>query len=70
MPGEIYIKKAWKDKPLIKHIFLPNGMNVGPLQKIEAILPRIVISDMGPYEEREIADEEFIAIREANRSID
>lgn len=69
VPGEIYIKKEWEEKPLIKHIFLPNGLHVGPLHRVDAIFPNVIINDPGPYEEREIADEEFIALREESRKL-
>lgn len=63
VPGEIYIKKEWEDKPLIKHLFLPNTALVGPKHTVESLIPRITINDRFEYEDREITDEEFIELR-------
>jgi len=64
IPGEMYIKKEWEDKPLIKYIFIPNALLVGPKHRVEKVFPTIV-NDQFDYEEREITDEEFIQLRKA-----
>lgn len=63
VPGEIYIKKEWEDKPLIKHVFIPNSSLVGPKHKVEAFGPKIKINDHFDYEDREITDDEFYELR-------
>lgn len=63
VPGEIYIKKEWEDRPLIKHIFIPNSALVGPRHRVESMIPRIMINDSFEYEDREISDDEFIDFR-------
>lgn len=63
VPGEMYIRKEWEQKPLIKHIFIPNAVLVGYKHKIESVVPEFVISDHEDYEDREVSDEEFIELR-------
>ena len=62
VPGEMYIKKQWEDKPLVKHIFIPNALHVGPKHRVVNVFP-LNIDDQFDYEEREITDEEFIQLR-------
>lgn len=62
-PGEVYIKKEWEQKPLIRHIFIPNALLVGPEHKIKSIIPKIIVDDNYVYEDKEITDEEFIKLR-------
>ncbi|HCS63182.1 MAG TPA: hypothetical protein DIW64_03340 [Cellvibrio sp.] len=64
IPGEMYIKKEWENKPLIKHIFIPNSLLVGPKHKVESIIPNIVVNDQFEYSNDEISDEEYCALRE------
>jgi hypothetical protein len=66
VPGEIYIKKEWEDKPLIKHIFIPNSLLVGPKHTVESVMSQAVVNDQFEYENKEITDEEFHELR-ANR---
>lgn len=65
VPGEMYIKKEWEDKPLIKHIFIPNSLLVGPKHRVESVLPQTIVNDQFEYEDRKITDEEFIELRQA-----
>jgi hypothetical protein len=65
VPGEIYIKKEWEVRPLIKHIFIPNSLLVGPKHQVESIAPQIVINDQFEYEDKEISDDEYIDLRQA-----
>jgi hypothetical protein len=66
VPGEIYIKQSWEKKPFIKKIYLPNCALVGPRHKIDSITPQVVIDDRFEYENRQISDEEFCELRNAN----
>ncbi len=59
IPGEIYIKKSWESHPFVEKVYLPNCLAVGPGHRVEALVPKIVVKDNFPYEEREITDEEF-----------
>jgi len=65
VPGEIYIKKEWEEMPLIKHIFVPNALFVGPKHRVESVVPKWVINDQFEYEDREISDEEYIQLRQS-----
>lgn len=61
--GEIYIRKEWESKPLVKHVFIPNALLVGPKNRIVGVKPKIVVNDNFDYEEKEITDDEFIELR-------
>lgn len=63
IPGEIYIKKEWELHPFIQKIYLPNGALVGYQHRIKSMMPKIKINDNFPYEDREVSDDEFIALR-------
>lgn len=62
VPGEVYIKKEWENKPLIKHIFIPSSLRVGPCHNVESVFPLQVADDFS-YENTEISDEEFCRLR-------
>lgn len=64
IPGEMYIKKEWEEKPLIKHIFIPNSLLVGPKHRVESVLPQIVVTDQFEYDDRERSDEEYFELRQ------
>jgi len=64
IPGEMYIRKEWEEKPLIKHIFIPNSVLVGYKHRIESVFPQIVVNDQFKYENKEISDEEYYKLRE------
>lgn len=66
IPGELYIKQSWEDKPFIKKIYLPNCALVGTKHRIEALIPQIVINDKFEYENTQISDEEFCKLRNEN----
>jgi len=70
IPGEIYIKKEWESRPFIQKVYLPNGVLVGYKNRIESMIPRIVIHDDFPYENRAISDNEFVALRLQNQNAD
>jgi hypothetical protein len=64
IPGEIYIKKDWENRPFIRKIYVPNGYLVSPTHKIETLVPKINIVDMSEYEgHSEISDEEYVSMR-------
>ncbi|MDD2865311.1 MAG: hypothetical protein PHC99_11420 [Methylococcales bacterium] len=63
VPGEMYIKKEWEEKPLVKHIFIPNSLLVGYKHKIESLIPQIVVNDQFEYEDKEISDDEYYELR-------
>lgn len=65
VPGETYIKKEWESKPIVKHIFIPNSLLVGPKHQIVSMVPGIVVNDQFEYEEKEITDEEFSQLRQS-----
>jgi thiamine pyrophosphokinase len=68
IPGEIYIKKEWENRPFIKKVYLPNCAYVGPRHIIESLVPQIVVNDRFEYEDKEVPDEEFVWLRlEAKR---
>ena len=68
VPGEIYIKNDWEKAPFVNKVYLPNCAYVGPGNKIEELYPRIIISDLEQYPEKEISDDEFVKLRLKNRS--
>lgn len=59
VPGEIYIKKEWENKPFIKKIYLKNCLLVGPDHKVQ----RAKVTDKSFYPNKEITDEEFVRLR-------
>lgn len=61
--GEVYIKKDWEANPFIKKIYLPNCFYAGYKHKIQSLMPELVVNDNFEYEEKEISDEEFTALR-------
>ncbi|QYG00141.1 hypothetical protein [Massilia sp. NP310] len=63
VPGEIYIRKEWEDKPLIKRVFIPSSVLVGPMHQMISISPHLVINDRFQYEDELISDEKFIELR-------
>jgi hypothetical protein len=65
IPGEIYIKREWEERPFIKRIYLRSCPRLGPKNVIESYTPKIVINDQFDYEEKEISDEEFVVLRNA-----
>lgn len=67
IPGEIYIKKSWENKPFIKKVYLPNCLRLGPKHLIEALVPQVIVKDF-EYEAREITDEEFSDLRNNHRN--
>lgn len=67
IPGELYIKQSWEEKPFIKKIYLPNCALVGPKHMIESIMPKVIINDRFEYENIQISDEEFCKLRNENQ---
>lgn len=65
VPGEMYIKKKWEDRPFVKHVLIPNSLLVGPRHIVENLIPRVEVNDHFDYEDIEISDEEFTALRQS-----
>lgn len=63
VPGEIYIKKDWENNPFVKKIYLANCALVGPYHVVESVVPQWVIRDDYKYEDKEITDKDFSALR-------
>ena len=61
IPGEIYVKRRWEDKPFIRKVYLPNCAAVGPKHNVQSVVPWVITDD--EYEQREITDEEFCSQR-------
>ncbi len=66
-PGEIFIKKEFEGSPLIREFYLPACELVGPDYQIKIEANILRVSDPGPYEDKEISDEEFVALLNATR---
>jgi len=64
VPGEIYIKKEWENKPLIRNIFIKSAALVGPKHKVLSLAPKIVVNDDFEYENKDISDEEYKRLRQ------
>ena len=69
-PGESYIKKEAEDWPFVRQFYLPACEYVGPYHEVTEIMPYepIRVADRHVYEERDISDEEFVALRFAHRA--
>lgn len=67
IPGEIYVRKDWEEKPFVKHVVIPSGFPVGPHHEIKAIIPQLLIADPATGHDPEITDEEFIEMRSGFR---
>ena len=65
--GESYIRKDATTQPFVKEIYLPNSQLVGPRHHLEFQGGRFVVQDSAPYEDREVTDAEFLALRAAHR---
>jgi len=61
VPGQAYIKKEWESHPFIRLVYLPNCVHVGPSHVVTTMFPP-TISDGFEYEDREISDDEFVAL--------
>lgn len=66
VPGEIYVKREWEEKPFVKYIVIPNGILVGPHHQIEGLQPQVSIRDI-QYENQEITDAEFVGLRSSHK---
>lgn len=60
VPGEIYIKKEWEDRPFVKLVYLPNGVLLGPNHRVVSITPKFAVEDAKDYDETvQLTDEQF-----------
>jgi hypothetical protein len=64
--GTVYIKREWEKNPFVKEIYLPNCALVGPKHRMEKHEGRWLAVDDQEYEDREVTDEEFVALAEKN----
>jgi hypothetical protein len=68
VPGEMYVKQSMENDPFVKEIVLPNCSHVGPFHIVTDISRgRFEIDDAFPYEDRDITDEEYAAMRKQGR---
>jgi len=70
VPGEIYIKKDYESNPFIKRVYLPNCYLVGPYHATRTdVQGHFIIKDDYHYEEKEIPDDEFVALRKKGKRL-
>jgi hypothetical protein len=68
LEGHFFIKKAKENDPLVREFYIPQCARVGYRYQIEDRNGRATLIDNHDYEDREITDEQFIAlVREARR---
>ncbi len=65
--GVSYIKKEYETDPFVKEIYLQNCELVGPKHRMEHKDGRFFAIDEEEYENRDIADEEFVILARKNR---
>jgi len=65
--GVTYIKKKYENDPFVKEIYLPSCALVGPNHRMEVDNGQLKVVDEEEYEERDISDEEFIALAKKSR---
>ncbi len=65
--GSLYQKRA-EEWPFVKTIILPNCMLVGPHHRLEYNAKRWMVHHEHVYEDREVTDEEFVALLEPGSS--
>lgn len=63
--GEAYIRKDSERTPFVREIYLPNCHLVGPHHRIVFAEGRMVPQDGVTYEEQDVTDAEFVALRRA-----
>jgi hypothetical protein len=65
--GAYFIKKEFEDTPFIREFYLPACALVGPNYQIKREANTLRVSDPGPYEDKEISDEQFVALLNASK---
>lgn len=63
IPGESFLRQASESDPFVKTVYLPNCSLVGPFHRLRFESNRWVVLDDFKYEEKEISDDEFAALR-------
>jgi len=64
VPGELYLKKESEQNPFIRAFYIPCAPLVGYKHTIETTPDmRLKVVDKHVYEDKEISDEEFVALR-------
>lgn len=58
-PGAQFITKSAESAPFVRQYYLPNCLYVGPHHRIESRDGVFQVIDDGPYETRDISDDEF-----------
>lgn len=66
--GAYLIKKELEDNPFIREFYLPACALVGPNFQIKSDTSTLRVVDPGPYEDKEISDEQFVALLNASKS--
>jgi hypothetical protein len=67
VPGEVYIKKEWENRPFIRRVYLPKCAPLGPCHEVQSVNPWKIRDDY-PYENREITDDEFVSLRVSRKA--
>jgi hypothetical protein len=62
--GHMFIRKEMESDPLVREFYLPASHYVGFKYQVENRSGQMVIVDDSAYEERDVTDEEFIALRQ------
>jgi hypothetical protein len=65
--GAYYIRRELEDQPFVREFYLPACRFVGPNNQARPIDGVWHIDDPGPYEDKEITDEEFARLVDAAR---
>lgn len=60
--GATYVARGHEDTPFVKEVVLPNCVLVGPLHRLEYRHNRWIVHDNHFYPEKEVSDEEFVAL--------
>lgn len=64
--GVAFLRSAVESDPFIREIYIPNCKLVGPHHRLERVGDQWQVSDTYPYEDRAVADEEFIEMFHAS----
>ncbi len=60
--GAMYVARKHESTPFVKEVVLPNCVLVGPQHRLEHGHKGWTVHDDHPYPEKEISDEEFVAL--------
>jgi len=65
--GEAYIRRESESEPFVKEVYLPNCSLVGPFHDVRFENGAMVANDMHEYDDKEVTDAEFVALRRGGR---